>query len=980
MYQRLLIAASAASIALATVAATTGRVYAAERKPLAERTLVFSRSQMKYGLDRNYLRRWVDRPLLVDPALRVEGQKYAMTFPSYRRILQVVASYGLDGLAFFPETSGRMGAFEYTDRAAVPGISLLPEFIATDSLESKRKVLQAALACRSCVRINGKLPITSYRADSLKPEQWRKLLAALRKEFGDTFLFAPSISRPCGEGWHSWIERFDSEQGITATDRERLRQYLRTYAVATDGLYVASAASIKKNRKLHHRFYREFLAPFFRDVLSEPDMAGKLFGLSACVAHINCTRLGYTLSDDGTRTLRNSFEAALSVRPDLIIIPEWDEENENTSLRPTVDNSFSSQHIIRHYMERLRGEPLPPLPGERRELPNLVLSYRKLLTLGEELRLELLNIPDGPDVDSDETYAVRLTLRGLDGKIAHAFPERTFAVRRLRDVTETIPTESLARHCALVPALEIRRAGRTLNVDRGWRPIQIRATWNWDYKWVKQPLRDLAPVSDSRIAIEKAEEPGCVVLTGRVVCDEPLASVEVIENGAVVYAVDPRPDALRQLQDHVMLAFEYRSQRRHRTKGYVEVLDGACRWPASYQKPKYSWRLDGSVLRLQRYVDHRQNIAYLAVPKSDAAKAVLRFQVGSLEGRVPIRDIIERELITYHDGRDMTVTVSRFLKQNDHPPHLGTQQATFRALVRPDMATSLFHCRAIAKSGRIFRSAAVQQEWPSPARTVQLPVWSDTLKARTVVEVRSARVPRIRYEWSDRHGAALVTDQGRPFWAIFGGYTDSVTGRGGGGSNDGSPFIRASQYPEDAPCNAPQWCTEDGRACLRFDGQGAYIALPQGVLPRRGAFHLTLHVKPLSAKPQILFVHRRHYIGSLTLGLDRGRLRGTFTTDQLHTYTFKTKLAVPAGQWATVEAAYDLGAMRLRVNGKEEGPFECKGVGLYDMTSVVGGFGGGKPVDEFTGASGWFEGYLAGFSVLQTSKALGKGLSSADEQ
>ena len=487
--ERLVLVGTAWIVTVWTAAIVPG-LNAAERTSVTKRTLVLSRSQMKYGLDDNYLRRWVDRPLLIDPALRVKERKSAMTLPSYRRILKTVASYGLDGLAFFPETSGRMGAFEYTDELAVPGISLLPEFIATESLDRKREVLQAAFACRSCVRIDGKILISSYRADSLEAKQWKRLLDALREEFGDVLLFLPAISRPCGEGWNAWIDRFDSKQGISGSDRERLRQYLRTYAVATDGLYLASVASIKKNRRLHHRFYREFLAPVFRDVLAEPDMSGKILGLSACVAHINCTRLGYTLSDDGTRTLRNSFEAALSVRPDVIIIPEWDEQNENTSLRPTVDNSFSSRRIVRHYMQRIKGEIPTPIPGDDTSQPNIILSYRKILTLGEEMRFEMLNVPD---TDSHQEYSLQLMLRSLEGEVVYRFPQRTFSRGELYDFTEVVPSEALASHSVLVPALEVHCRGEKRLVDRGWRPIQLRSTWNWDYKWGQTAAARLGP-------------------------------------------------------------------------------------------------------------------------------------------------------------------------------------------------------------------------------------------------------------------------------------------------------------------------------------------------------------------------------------------------------------------------------------------------------------------------------------------------------
>jgi hypothetical protein len=149
---RFVLAGAAWIIAIWTTAVAPG-VNAAERAPVTQRTLVFSRSQMKYGLDGNYMRRWVDRPLFVDPTLRVEERKYAMALPSYRRILKNVASYGLDGLAFFPETSGRMGAFEFTDESAVPGISLLPVFIATDNW-STVEVIYNLTDMR--LRVNGK--------------------------------------------------------------------------------------------------------------------------------------------------------------------------------------------------------------------------------------------------------------------------------------------------------------------------------------------------------------------------------------------------------------------------------------------------------------------------------------------------------------------------------------------------------------------------------------------------------------------------------------------------------------------------------------------------------------------------------------------------------------------------------------------------------------------------------------------------------
>ena len=928
-------------------------------------TVVFCRSQMKYGLERDYLRRWVDRPLLIDPTLNDPAvpRKYSMVYPSFEKMLRVGASYEMDGFAFFPETSGRVGAYEYIDRAAPAGFSLLTEFLARADPAAKLKVLKAALACEHSFRRKGKLLVTSYRADSLPAEEWRKLLATLRAEVGDVFLFLPAISFPCGEGWAAWMDRFDSEQGVSVADREKLKAYLRSYAEIGDGVYLASAAAIKRERKMHARFYREFLAPLFREVIDEPAMKakGKLLGLSACLAHINSTRLGYTLGDDGTRTLRDSLEAAMSVKPDVLVIPEWDEQNENTSLRPTVDNGYTSKRIMRYYMRCIKGRKQTPLPGDDTSLPNLILSYRKCVTLGEELRFELLNVPDS---ETTTTYRAQLVLRGEAGDLAQRFPWRSFRADRLMEFTETLASEDVATRAVLVPELVIQGSdGVERTVADGWRATRLSATANWDYKWVKQGLRDIGPVR-ARDRIRPA--PGnALTVEGTMVCEEPIASVELVENGAVIYAVNKDPQALRERQDVVMLAVECRAQRRLNVSGTIEILNGACIWPESYRTPQYAWRLEEGRVKLIRNVGAPARTVYLAVPKTDVEKARLRCEVNGFERTIPVADLLARRIVTWNDGAGLSITASRSTKQNIHPRHLGTLKARFMAQVVPDLPTSVFHLRVITVSGRIWRGKPLTVR-PTKAEegTVELPIWSETQGRPVSVRVQARRVPDIVYPLDGRHGGALVTTAGRPFWGILGGYVDSVTGRGGAVGGDGSPFIRASTYPAKATRAAPEWSVEDGRSCLRFDGTGTFIALPQGVLPRRGAFHLSFEVKPRVAKEQVLFVHRRHYIGSLAVRLTAtGQLQGRFTTDAIKTYVFGDGISVPAGEWSKVEIIYNLAEMRVRVNGRESGPFPCRGVGLYDMCSVFGGFGGGGEVDSFTGTSGWFDGWLSSLRV-----------------
>ncbi|MBM4046700.1 MAG: hypothetical protein FJ279_16450, partial [Planctomycetes bacterium] len=280
------------------------------------RTLVFCRGQMKYGLDENYLWRWVDRPLFQDSSLRGEAREFSTTYASYKRMVGIARTYLLDGFAFFPETTGRMGIYQFHDRARPEGFALLPEFIANQDMEPKRALLRAALACQTIAKLDGRIPITAYRTDSLPPETWAKILTAFRAEFGNAFIFLPDVRQP----WGALMDKFHGQERIPQAEIEELKAYLRRYVAVFDGLYFAGAAGIKKDRRFDERFYRELLIPACRAVMAEPASRGKYFGLSACIGHENCTRLGYTLSHDGTKTLRRSLSAALDAKPDLIVI------------------------------------------------------------------------------------------------------------------------------------------------------------------------------------------------------------------------------------------------------------------------------------------------------------------------------------------------------------------------------------------------------------------------------------------------------------------------------------------------------------------------------------------------------------------------------------------------------------------------------------------------------------------------------------
>src|SRR5262249_36929543 len=148
-----------------------------------------------------------------------------------------------------------------------------------------------------------------------------------------------------------------------------------------------------------------------------------------------------THSPDCTRRLRRTMELAIAAGADFIDMPEWNEDNENTCVQPTVASGTAHQRIMAYYMHRLRHEPPVPNPGQDLAGPNLLLTYRRILKLGGPLVFEILNVPDS---DARKPYTVRLWLRDHRGKPLRDFPLATFVPAELKESRFSIATEDLA--------------------------------------------------------------------------------------------------------------------------------------------------------------------------------------------------------------------------------------------------------------------------------------------------------------------------------------------------------------------------------------------------------------------------------------------------------------------------------------------------------------------------------------------------------
>ena len=881
------------------------------RKALTERPLVFSRSQMKYPLGKNYYHQWNDRPLLVDRKYR-QASNYPTPLSSYKRTLEEVVKYNIDGQAFFPETTRRIRMFEAHRKAGFPDLGLLPEFLPFDDEEAianKIEILKLAIEHPAVPRIDGKVLITSYSAESLSAERWGELLGTLWAEVGDSFIFLPTLANVV-----ALRQAFMAGELISRSDVEKQQAILRRYLDVCDGIYFNYPAAFKKlDHSFDDAFYRDIFIPVFKSVLSEPAYRGKYLGLSAYRSHMSPER-GNSLHEDGTRTLRLSFEAAMAAQPDALILPEWDEQNENTSFRPTVYGSRTTERIVRHYMSQIKNEVATPIPDDDLSIPNLILSSRKIVKLGEVAMFELLHVPDSDEVAG---YSVELKLEDLAGKVVHAFPEVKFSGDQLEEHRFHLPTENFAKFGALIPTLTVKGyQGRDIEYKDGFHHVAMRATWNWDHLFVKQPLRDLLHPDLATFAWLDSDGTGdgdgdgvdSLMLRGEVKSSESLSLIEVLGDDDEAYAYDPQDEFSRNDPDKERFIVEFRSLNTLSVDGTLELKNANATWLTNggplRHDPQNAQKVD-----LIRPVSVHQRQIYMTVPKDDLAEGLLQFDFGDESFGVALQDVVDKQIVARAFEGGIHLSIRSYHRQFDMPASMKVQDASFEVSVRPEIATERFHLRLTSQSGKVYRSRPLTLPMTSTASAQKLRILSETKQKAVDVSVPGSRVPSLRYDFTPEQGAVLKTDAGRPFWATLGGFSNTTTGRG---TVNG---LFGDDYPAKVDRSAPRWMVEnDGAACLEFDGKGTYLELPREAIPSRGAFTLRCGVKPKTGDDQYLFVNgtvTRQY--GLALQIENGKLLGSLRDAQWINHRWQTDLAVPAGEWSQIEVRCDFETVTLSV-------------------------------------------------------------------
>lgn len=910
------------------------------------RTLFFSQATLKYPLNTvcnefSYYERWTDWPLFINSEFK-SGKSYSkLTNQEYEFIVNTAKLYGLDGFTVFlpsnHKIAGERKLWELNEQIG-KNFMLVPIW----GGDNKEKALCLPLENKSSLKINGKSPVFFYSAFS--PEKYQEIISRVKAQYGDEFIFLVTDSMYSSTFASRFHQNTLKEEDITNI-KDKIRKLLRV----GDGFYFSQRPRDYENNGIFDQPLYELMVRIITKVMSEPEFKDKYLALTVGAEHCNSYLRGYSLYSDGTRTLRSFMDTALKFNPDFINIPEWDEENENSSLRPTVFNGLALMRIMRYYTGKLKGAQDFSLPGDDLDIPNLILSSRKSLALGELLKIELLNVPDNSNAGS---YTAVLKLKDISGKVVYTFPKASFSVNKLEDVNCVVPSEQFANERVLIPELELQATSGKIIKQTAFAAIILLPVSNHDYKYVRQAVRDNISPLKSNLKISQFES-NALKISAEINFPENIRYLELLENGCCIYSFTTEELNWRDSKDYAVLDVSLMSA----LAGRELIASGDI----SVNCPDAQWRTLGVVkrgLRTQKNklyfekleINNWEARALVAIPRKELTNARITVNIpGYCQNEFSFAELIKKQNYVFSSKGGFMLSFNRQHRQAGHVVPQDRKNFVFETIVYPENSNSVLQFHAINSQGKMWRSEPLLL--PVVNKTDSkciVTVFSDTLNKPVELSISANRVPEIRYNLNSEHGSTLTSDAGRSFWASRGGFLLHANFKGGGATGlygiTGAPGIRS--YPEDANNTIPVLLMENGNQVLKFDGTGNFLTLPQDILPRRAGFTVQMDVFP-----EIIDNNERLLFGATTCHGDHGGLR-VFIKNGMLTYEFmhksarciyrNTDIELPVNKWSNLAITYDLKNITFSLNGKDVKSFSCSGPGICDTIMAIGGFGKGK--------------------------------------
>ena len=812
-------------------------------RPAAGRTAIYARGQLKYGAERSdFLHAWYERPLHQDTNYQKEDPKSPfLNIPAWRKTVETIKLGKMDGMGVCLSQSSRSLVI---DRTKIPGgetsvLVELPYGYHDGALDVYLKTAEKAFNMPNAFRIDGKVVLTRYpkvlEKDLDKAEAFRK---ALDEKFGkDKFIVI------------YYVGAFDADipdGPMTVAALNKAREHLRRILRKTDGIFMADW-SVYWPRRYGAEFERKVVSPLLRAVLAEPEFAGKKYlGMPICAGHENDYRWCYSLDSTGTTMFTERMETMTEMRPDFVLCCEWDEENENTHVRPTISNGYVHQRLLRHFADKWAGRPFDVFPGDDTGIPNLVLSYRKSLIAGEPIEAEVRNIPDG--TFKGKKFSVSLRWRNREGRIVKSYLAKTLSADSLDNAWFVSPASELAAERVLVPELEVVWDGGRFAKKTGFWPLDINAVRSVDFKWVKQALREQAAGVKGNVAIGERTADGTFSVRGRVASGARLRSIEVLEGPDTVYMYDPTMEAsIPADKIAIRLEFQGYGSSTNTVSGRIAVCNapGVDLGKVGAANRIFENVADGWIVKRGTRLDVWPKRLFLYVPESTVATGEIEIDLApAFKGKIRIADVVSKDVIGIAGPGGSNFVAMRYLTQKAIPPPCGVKEAEFSFRMKPIAKTSVLRLQTVDENDHVWRSEPVTFFAPS-GKTKTFHVFERDLERVAEITLDANLADEPSYDFGDERGSILASASGRAFWGILGGRVPQATGFGTGETSYGNIialYVRPGMegWDDSAPTRV---AGPDGKTALHFKGC-ENAALPQQLFPMFAGFEVAFDVRP----------------------------------------------------------------------------------------------------------------------------------------
>ena len=907
-------------------------------KRKSPRTYSFTQAQLKYGLGTvSYYPAWVDRPLFVDPALAGENyvwKRGELIVPAdLDRRFEIMSGYGLDGPGVFYFNIPRENNRIFDGIAKRKNFKLLPII---PNLNVKRLSPELELLDKKTFihTINGRKVLFVFNRE-INAEVWNK--------WKDRFCFIVRPSVPL-----DITKRFYSGQ-LTRKDLEKTKEIIRHALRNADGIIWSGTNGFTDHG--YHRqaveFIRDFLYPATRSVLAEDEFKDKIWGSRLAAGHENASGYGYYVARDGVSSMISIWQTALENNCDFIVQNEWDEQNENTSLRPTVCNSLAYMRIWRYFSSLARDIPNQPLPGDDDSIPPFGLSARKVLTYGERLQLQLLHVPTEK---WDKDYEVEVRLVDENDKERFRSGRIKFSAGEFKLERIWLASENFSESRALIPQVKVFCGGNVRDFDDGFHFIELKPLYNNDFKFIHLFLRD---------KMENVEAEYSIALSGRELytakfkakANDELACAELLEGTQCLYAHGATPPEARENDDFYAVQIQPYAVKYHTRTGKIKLKNAPpvkgfisySLW--SHPRPAFKnneWHLT----KFNAFPPY----LVMMIPKKGSENCIIEIDYPDVSRReIPLAELLEKRTITVSGPDGFSLGFIRQMRQITHPGLLNSKNAEFSANFQPLSPNALFQFQLVGKNGKLWRSRPLVLN--SSEKTALIRVWSETLLRTVPVLVDADRVEELNVIPSTEFGSIVPTGKARTSWGIRGGFTEQFLQHCGQDGTYGNllccwlnwPPQYIKQWPERVDDFAP--ALENGEWI--FNGTGAHIQFSQEFLPRRANYRLDFEIKPDAVKgTKILFDATPYFWGGSKLW-DLTMRDGVLILNVRGISFINSGLKLEEGRWSKVSLHVDWdGRATFTVNGRKNVvPFT--GTPPYNICVMV--IGGRYPDKYFKG-------------------------------